>query len=247
MPESRTQPTTSAQGNHSKRRQPSPARQWLVRLALAFVLLSFSSTLLFRYIPPPITPLMVIRGVESLAAGKGFISQYRWQALNDISPWLIRAVIAAEDQKFAHHCGFDFTAMAQAFAHNSKGGRLRGGSTISQQTAKNIFLWPGGSYPRKCLEAYFTVLLEILWDKERIIETYLNIAEFGPGIYGVESAARIYFRTSARKLTARQAAMLAAVLPAPRRFTPASPTAYLVQRQGWILQQMRNTGPVTLD
>ncbi len=234
-------------GDRRKLKQSFPASGWLLLLAIIFVFLSFSSTLLFRYIPPPITPLMMIRGTESLADGKVFASRDRWVTLQEISPWMIRAVIAAEDQKFVHHHGFDFSAMAQAFAHNSKGGRVRGGSTISQQTAKNIFLWPGGSYLRKGVEAYFTVLLEMLWNKGRIMETYLNIAEFGPGIYGVESAAHTYYRTSAKKLTARQAAMLAAVLPAPRRFSPARPTAYLFQRQRWILQQMRNAGPVTLN
>lgn len=247
MPESTPEPNMPLRANRIKHRQPLPGGKWLLRLGLAFVFLSFSSTLLFRYIHPPITPLMIIRGVESLAEGNGFAARSRWQELREISPWMVRAVIAAEDQKFTHHYGFDFTAMMQAFAHNREGGRIRGGSTISQQTAKNVFLWPGGSYLRKGIEAYFTVLLELLWNKERIIETYLNIAEFGPGIYGVESAARKYYRTSAKELTARQAAMLAAILPAPRRLTPARPTPYLVQRQRWILQQMRNAGPVSLN
>lgn len=218
-----------------------------MRLLFGFIILSVSSTLLFRFIPPPITPLMVIREAQGVAEGKRFGLRHEWQPLKNISPAMIRAVIAAEDQKFPRHFGFDFDAMTKAYAHNRDGGRQRGGSTISQQTAKNIFLWPGGSYLRKGIEAYFTVLLELLWDKERIIETYLNVAEFGSGIYGVESAARMYYHTSAKNLNVRQAAMLAAVLPAPRRLNPTRPTMYLAQRQRWILQQMRNAGPLRLD
>lgn len=232
---------------NSRSRRPIPAKRWLLRLFFGFIILSVSSTLLFRFIPPPITPLMVIRGAQGMAEGKRYTLRHDWQPLGNISPAMIRAVIAAEDQKFPRHFGFDFAAMTKAYAHNRDGGRQRGGSTISQQTAKNIFLWPGGSYLRKGIEAYFTVLLELLWDKERIIETYLNVAEFGPGIFGVESAAQMYYHTSAKNLSARQAAMLAAVLPAPRRLNPARPTTYLTQRQRWILQQMRNTGPIRLD
>jgi monofunctional biosynthetic peptidoglycan transglycosylase len=218
-----------------------------MRLLFGFVILSVSSTLLFRFIPPPITPLMVIRAAQGIAEGKRSTLLYNWQPLENISPAMVRAVIAAEDQKFPRHFGFDFDAMTKAYAHNRDGGRQRGGSTISQQTAKNIFLWPGGSYLRKGIEAYFTVLLELLWDKERIIETYLNVAEFGPGIYGVESAARRYYHTSAKNLNTRQATMLAAILPSPLRLSPTRPTAYLAQRQRWILQQMRNAAPLRLD
>jgi monofunctional biosynthetic peptidoglycan transglycosylase len=181
-----------------------------------------------------------------MVAGKGFIIRKQWQPLTTISPAMIRAVTAAEDQKFLHHFGFDFDAISKAYANNRDGGRRRGGSTITQQTAKNVFLWPGGSYLRKGVEAYFTVLLELCWSKERIMEVYLNVAEFGPGVYGVESAARIYYQTTARQLTARQAAMLAAILPSPRQWNPARPTAYLVHRQRWILQQMHNIGPLPL-
>ena len=232
---------------HPRSRRPIPLKQWLMRLLFGFILLSVSSTLFFRFIPPPITPLMVIRKAQRIADDKRSALRRDWQPLANISPAMVRAVIAAEDQKFPRHFGFDFDAMTKAYAHNREGGRQRGGSTISQQTAKNIFLWPGGSYLRKGIEAYFTVLLELFWDKERIIEIYLNVAEFGPGIYGVESAARRYYHTSAKNLNARQAAMLAAVLPAPLRMSPARPTTYLMQRQRWILQQMRNAGPLRLD
>lgn len=232
---------------HSQSRRPVPVKQWLMRLLFGFIIMSVCSTLLFRFIPPPITPLMVIREAHGISKGKRLALHQNWQPLENISQTMVQAVIAAEDQKFPRHFGFDFDAMTKAYAHNRDGGRQRGGSTISQQTAKNIFLWPGGSYLRKGIEAYFTVLLELFWDKERIIETYLNVAEFGPGIYGVESAARTYYHTSAKNLNARQAAMLAAVLPAPLRLSPTRPTTYLGQRQRWILQQMRNAGPLRLD
>lgn len=230
----------------SSRRRPSGWRRWTRLLILGFAALTLLSTLLLRVVPPPATPLMVIRGLQGMVAGKGFIIRKQWQPLTTISPAMVRAVTAAEDQKFLHHFGFDFDAISKAYANNRDGGRRRGGSTITQQTAKNVFLWPGGSYLRKGVEAYFTVLLELCWSKERIMEVYLNVAEFGPGVYGVESAARIYYQTTARQLTARQAAMLAAILPSPRQWNPARPTAYLVHRQRWILQQMHNIGPLPL-
>jgi len=230
----------------SSRRRPSAWRRWIRRLLLGFAALTILSTLLLRVVPPPATPLMVIRGMQGMAAGKGFIIRKQWQPLAAISPAMVRAVIAAEDQKFLHHFGFDFDAISKAYANNRDGGRRKGGSTITQQTAKNVFLCPGGSYLRKGIEAYFTLLLELCWSKERIIEVYLNVAEFGPGVYGVESAARTYYQTAARLLTARQAAMLAAILPSPLRWNPARPTGYLLHRQRWILQQMRNIGPLPL-
>lgn len=228
--------------------RPSPAwKKWAIRIVLGFAVLSVLSTLVLRIVPPPATPLMMIRGIQGMASGQGFVIRKKWQPLASISPAMIRAVIAAEDQKFPHHFGFDFDAMSKAYINNRDGGRQRGGSTITQQTAKNVFLWPGGSYLRKGVEAYFTLLLELCWSKERIIEVYLNVAEFGPGVYGVESAARTYYHTSARQLTARQAAMLAAILPSPLHWSPARPTGYVAHRQRWILQQMRNIGPIPLN
>ena len=190
---------------------------------------------------------MVIRGIQGMSNGTGFVIRKRWQPLENISPAMVRAVIAAEDQKFLRHSGFDLQAISKAYAGNRAGKKQKGASTISQQTAKNVFLWPASSYLRKAIEVYFTLLLELLWDKERIIEVYLNVAEFGPGIYGVESAARIYYGKSARQLTAREAAMLAAILPSPRRWNAARPTAYLLQRRQWIMRQMRNVGPIDLN
>jgi monofunctional biosynthetic peptidoglycan transglycosylase len=224
-----------------------PGKRWASRFILWLVALTLVSTFLLRFVPPPLTPLMVIRGIQGMTNGSGFVIRKRWQPLKNISPAMVQAVIAAEDQKFLRHSGFDLQAISKAYAGNRAGKKQKGASTISQQTAKNVFLWPASSYFRKAIEVYFTLLLELLWDKERIIEVYLNVAEFGPGIYGVESAARIYYGKSARQLTAREAAMLAAVLPAPRRWNAARPTPYLLQRRQWIMRQMRNVGPIDLN
>ena len=182
----------------------------------------------YRFVPPPVTFLMVQRTVE----GQGFAR--RWRPIDDMSNSLPRAVIAAEDAKFCQHHGFDFTAMEKAFAHNEKSKRIRGGSTISQQTAKNVFLWPERSYVRKGLEAYFTVLIELLWGKKRIMEVYLNSVEWGPGIYGADAAARKNFGVGADKLTPTQAARLAAILPSPLKWRAAAPGPYVRKRSGRI-------------
>lgn len=224
-----------------------PWKKWGIRFLFWFLVLSLASTLLMRFIPPPITPLMIIRGIEGVASGRGFVIHKQWRPLKNIAPVMMQAVIASEDQKFLNHAGFDFTAISKAYANNKSGKRQKGASTISQQTAKNVFLWPTSSYIRKAIEVYFTFLIEAAWNKERIMEVYLNVAEFGPGIYGVESAARIYFHKSALHLTSREAAMLAAVLPAPRKWNAARPTSYLLQRRRWITQQMRNIGPIHLN
>ncbi|ODT63250.1 MAG: monofunctional biosynthetic peptidoglycan transglycosylase [Phenylobacterium sp. SCN 69-14] len=185
-------------------------------------------TTVYRFVPPPVTWLMIQRVFE----GKGF--DRRWRSLDDISPRLVRAVIAAEDAKFCDHNGFDFDAMEKAFESNAKGRKLRGGSTISQQTAKNVFLWPGRSYVRKGLEAYFTVLIEVIWGKPRIMEVYLNSVEWGPGVYGAEAAARKNFGVGAGQLTAAQAARLAAILPSPLKWKAAQPGPYVKRRSGKI-------------
>ena len=185
-------------------------------------------TTIYRFVPPPVTWLMIQRVFE----GKGF--DRRWRSLDDMSPKLVRAVIAAEDAKFCDHNGFDFDAMEKAFESNAKGRKLRGGSTISQQTAKNVFLWPGRSYVRKGLEAYFTVLIEVIWGKPRIMEVYLNSIEWGPGVYGAEAAAQKNFGVSAAKLTPAQAARLAAILPSPLKWKAATPGPYVKRRSGKI-------------
>jgi monofunctional biosynthetic peptidoglycan transglycosylase len=186
-------------------------------------------TALYRFVPPPITYLMVERMVE----GRGF--DRRWRSLDRISPVLTQAVIAAEDARFCEHRGFDFDAMEKAMAHNQRRpGKIRGGSTISQQTAKNIFLWPDRSYVRKGLEAYFTVLIETLWGKRRIMEVYLNSIEWGPGVYGAEAAAQRNFKVAANKLSPAQAARLAAILPSPLKWKAATPGPYVKRRSGKI-------------
>lgn len=202
---------------------------WLKRLILLFVIVGFalpiSLTLLYRFLPPPMTILMVQR----LWEGKGL--DRRWRSLSDISPNLPRAVIAAEDSRFCVHNGFDFRAMEKAVEHNiRKPSRIKGGSTISQQTAKNVFLWPERSYLRKGLEAYFTVLIEALWGKRRIMEVYLNSIEWGPGIYGAEAAAQHNFAVSSNRLTPTQAARLAAILPRPLKWQAATPGRYVAKR-----------------
>ena len=183
----------------------------------------------YRFVPPPVTFLMVQRMIE----GKGL--DHRWRPLERISPALANAVIAAEDARFCEHHGFDFDAMSQAFANNEKRpGRIRGGSTISQQTAKNVFLWPARSYVRKGLEAYFTVLIETLWGKRRIMEVYLNSVEWGPGVYGAEAASRKWFGISAERLSASQAARLAAILPSPLKWKAAGSGPYVRRRSSRI-------------
>ena len=203
----------------------------LLLMALVFGLLGpVRVTAVYRFAPPPVTWLMIQRLFE----GRGF--ERRWVALDDISPSLVRAVIAAEDAKFCDHHGFDFDAMEQAFESNAKGRKLRGGSTISQQTAKNVFLWPGRSYVRKGLEAYFTVLIETIWGKPRIMEVYLNSVEWGPGVYGAEAAARKNFGVEAGALTPAQAARLAAILPSPLKWKAAKPGPYVKRRSGKIVR-----------
>ena len=202
--------------------------------ALAFVLVSVAVVLIYRVVPPPGTPLMIIRKFDDRYSGR---VRQRWVPLRRISRNVIRAVIASEDARFCQHNGFDFDAIQKALNEDREGG-VRGASTITQQTAKNLFLWPYRDYVRKGLEAWFAVLLEVLWSKDRIMEAYLNIAEWGDGIYGIESAARRYFRRSAQYLSRRQAAYLAAVLPNARIFSPVSPTRVTRARAESVLRRM---------
>ena len=188
---------------------------------------------IYRFVPPPITFLMIQRTVE----GRGF--QRDWVPLDRISPHLVRAVIAAEDARFCEHHGFDIEAIQKAFAANEAGGKLRGGSTISQQTAKNVFLWPQRDWVRKGLETWFTGLIEVGWGKRRIMEVYLNSIEWGPGVYGAEAAARKNFRMPASPLTQAQAARLAAILPKPLAWKAAKPGPYMKRRAGAITRNAR--------
>ena len=211
--------------------QPKP-RRWTGRIArvaaLALVIVVIGpplAALAYRVIPPPITWLMI----ERLVQGHGL--HKRWVSLDDIDPSLPNAVIAAEDQRFCEHHGFDFKAMSAAMrANEARPGKLRGGSTISQQTAKNVFLWPGRDYVRKGFEAYFTVLIETLWGKRRIMETYLNVAEWGPGTYGAEAAARRYFDEPATDIDPGEASRLAAILPSPLKWKAVNPGRYVERR-----------------
>ena len=205
---------------------------------MAFVVLSIVSVIIFRWVPVPITPLMLIRDVEQLTDGNGVTQKHDWVPLEEISPKLQLAVVCSEDQNYLKHYGFDWGAIQKAMKENEEGKRFRGASTISQQTAKNVFLWQGRSYLRKAFEVWFTFLIETFWSKERIMEVYLNSIEMGNGIYGAEAAAQHWFNKSAKKLTKDEAAAIAAILPNPLRFkaNPASP--YVSKRIVWIKQQM---------
>ncbi len=204
-------------------------------------------TILFRWAPIPFSSLMIQRQVASLwQKDKEYRFRYRWVDMGSISPYAPLAVIASEDQKFFNHRGFDFDAIEKAWEHNQQQKRVHGASTISQQVAKNLYLWPGRSFLRKGVEAYFTVLLEGLWSKRRILEVYLNVAEFGPGIFGVEAASQAYFHKPAARLNSAEAARLAAILPSPLRSSASRPSGYISERAGHIQQQMRLMGGLAM-
>lgn len=227
---------------HRKRRR----RRWPLLAAAvlgAIVLASVLPVVALRWVRPLTSSFMVQRRITAWWNGeRDFQFRYRWVGWDAISPHAGIAVVAAEDQKFPVHSGFDMEAIEDALRERDEGGRQRGASTISQQVAKNLFLWSGRSWPRKGLEAYLTVLIEHLWPKRRILEVYLNVAEFGPGVYGIGAASDVFFRKSAARLTAEECALLAAVLPAPRRLHADRPSAYLLERRGWILRQMQHLG-----
>lgn len=223
--------------------------RWSWRLALAWVLGSVALVLVFRFVPVGYSGFMLERQISAWFTGeRDFRLRQRWVPLRQVSSELPIALVAAEDQKFPLHYGFDVEAIREAIEDAEDGERLRGASTISQQTAKNLFLWNGRSFVRKGLEAYFTVLIELCWPKQRIIEVYLNVAEFGDGIYGAAAASDVYFRKTPGALTAREASLLAAVLPNPRRLRVDRPSAYVQRRAAWIERQARQLGgPGYLD
>ena len=222
--------------------------RFLWKFALGFICLSISLVLLFRFVPVYLTPLMVIRSVEQLSAGKKLQLKHNWVSIDQISKNLSLAVVCSEDQNFPNHFGIDFKAIKRSLEASKNGKkRLRGASTISQQTAKNVFLWPGRSWVRKGFEVYFTFLIEIAWGKERILEVYLNSIEMGNGIYGAEAASRFYFKKSAKNLSRIQAATIAAVLPNPREYQANPPSSYIESRILWIVQQMRQLGKIKLN
>ena len=219
------------------------ARWLFLWLPLWLLLLTTAQVLLLRWIPPVTSAFMVSRRVDALLQRDwDFQLRYTWRNNKNISRNLPIALVAAEDQTFPDHHGFDFKAIDKAMKNNQRGRNVRGASTISQQVAKNLFLWKGRSYVRKGLEAWYTVLIEVLWPKQRILEVYSNIAEFGDGVYGAESAARTYFGKPAGKLTPSEAARMAAVLPSPRRYSVAKPGPYVQRRARWIERQVRHLG-----
>ena len=219
-------------------------RIWTIlwKTCLAFFVLSIVSVVIYRWVPVPITPLMLIRDVEQLKNDKGVIMEHDWVPLEEISPKLQLAVVCSEDQNYLKHFGVDWGAIQKAMKENEKGKRIRGGSTITQQTAKNVFLWQGRSYLRKGLELWFTLLIEVFWSKERIMEVYLNSIEMGNGIYGAEAAAQHWFHKSAKKLSKDEASAIAAILPNPLRYKANPANGYISGRKAWIKQQMNFWG-----
>ena len=218
-------------------------RRWALLALIGWLAVTIVPVLVLRWIPPFTSAFMLEARIAALRAGDGrYRTDYRWVSLERISPQAAIAVIASEDQTFPYNYGFDFKSIRSAVRAAQHGARLRGASTISQQVARNLFLWPGRSWVRKGVEAYLTVLLEALWPKERILEVYLNVAQFGRGIYGVEAAARRFYHEPAARLTAGQAALLAAVLPDPVHWHVQRPSRFVAWKQRWILGQMRNLG-----
>jgi monofunctional biosynthetic peptidoglycan transglycosylase len=210
---------------------------------LAWALLTAVPVLLMRWWNPFSSAFMLRASMQGMAGNDGpYETQYQWVDLEQMSPHAALAVIASEDQQFPFHTGFDLKSIREAVRQNAHRKRPRGASTITQQVAKNLFLWNGPSYVRKGMEAWFTVLIEAVWPKERILEVYLNIAEFGRGVYGVEAASRKFYRKPAAKLTRPEAATLAAVLPNPIRMHADRPSRYVAARRDWILGQMRGLG-----
>jgi len=217
-------------------------KRFIWKAMLWFFGLSILSVIVFKWVPVPFTPLMITRAVEQKIDRKEMTCSHDWEPIENISPNLQKAVIASEDGNFLKHSGFDFSAMQKAFKNNNRGRKLKGGSTISQQTAKNVFLWQGRSYIRKGLEAYFTVLIELIWGKERIMEVYLNSIEMGDGVYGAEAASQYWYKTDAKNLTKNQAAGIAAILPNPRKFKASNSSSYIEKRKGKIVKVMRHIG-----
>ena len=214
---------------------------------LWFFAISIGLVILYKWMPVPVTPLMVIRTVQQTVNGDEIVWKHDWEPIDNISKYLQLAVICSEDQNFLNHNGFDMKAIEKAIEYNKKGKRTRGASTISQQTAKNVFLWPHRSWLRKGLEVYFTFLIELIWSKERIMEVYLNSVEMGKGVYGAEAAAQYWFKKPASKLRKQEAAAIAAVLPNPLRYRAHPATNYIQGRKNWISRQINFFGPLNYD
>lgn len=236
--------TTKKPAKKSNKNFGTKVKWFLLKTLLWFFGISVSFVVLFKFVPVPLTPLMVIRYFENKAEGKEIYFSHNWEPIDKISMNLQKAVIASEDGTFLTHNGFDFIAMQKAYKSNERGRKIKGGSTISQQTAKNVFLWQGRSYLRKGLEAYFTVLIEVIWGKKRIMEVYLNSIEMGDGVYGAYAATEHWYRKDASSLTMQQAAGIAAILPNPRKFKATSSSSYINNRKTKIVRIMRHVGKI---
>ena len=217
--------------------------KFILKIIVWLFLISIFFVVLFKWVPVPFTPLMAIRYFEDPEVEL----QHDWVPMEEISPNLQLAVVASEDQNFLLHSGFDYDAIKKAIEENKTRKRPRGASTISQQTAKNVFLWPNSSWFRKGLEVYFTFWIELLWSKERILEVYLNSIEMGRGIYGAEAAAQVWFGKPAELLSSYEAAAIAAILPNPREYRASPASGFIEQRKGWIVRQMQNLGKLDFD
>ncbi|WP_345066891.1 monofunctional biosynthetic peptidoglycan transglycosylase [Sphingobacterium thermophilum] len=239
----RTRTSNNRQKTNSRKTSSSYLsllKRWTLRIVIGFFAITIFWVIALRFVNPPITYLMIKRGFEWKAAGKGFKIEKKWLDYDDMSNNLKRAAIAGEDAHFMTHNGFDTKAIMEAFEKNKSGKPLRGGSTISQQTAKNVFLWPQRSWVRKGLETYFTFLIELFWSKKRILEVYLNVIEMGQGVYGAEAAAQYYFDKSARSLTKKEAALIIAILPNPRKWDARRPSRYVNSRANSIVRYMNH-------
>ncbi len=217
--------------------------KFLLKTILWFVAISLLWVIVYKFIPVSFTPLMAIRSINS---EKDYETKHKWKSINEISKNLQLAIICSEDQNFLSHRGFDMKALKKVYEENQKGKRIRGASTISQQTAKNVFLWQGRTWLRKGFETWFTFLIETLWSKERILEVYLNSIEMGNGVFGAEAAANYWFNTSASSLTKNQAASIASILPNPRKYKANPASQFINSRTNWIKRQMRNYGEFKL-
>ena len=238
--------TTKTKGN-AKISFWTKLKSFVFKTLLWFFGISVFLVILFKFVPVPFTPLMIIRSIEQKLAGKEMTCSHDWVSIDEMSKNFPKAVLASEDGNFIKHNGFDFKAMQKAFKNNNRGRKLKGGSTISQQTAKNVFLWQGRSYVRKGFEAYFTFLIELVWGKKRIMEVYLNSIEMGDGVYGVQAASQHWYGKNAADVTQIQAAGIAAILPNPRKYKASNSSNYINLRKAKIVRVMRRVGKIVYD
>lgn len=216
--------------------------KWIIKASIIFFVSTVLMVFAMRWINPVTSSIMIQRQISSIFKGNFELVKYQWVDYDNVSPNIPISIVAAEDQNFPNHFGFDFKQIEKAMKQNKKGKRIRGASTISQQVAKNLFLWEGKNFVRKGIEAYFTILIELLWDKKRILEVHMNIAEFGENIFGVGIASLAYYKKSPGKLTLSQSALLAAVLPNPLKYSVVKPSGYVRGRQNWIIRQVNSLG-----